>query len=307
MSFIRKSIKLIILSILTALCLTGCDLNQGNQVGACPLNVVFISVPQEFYQLDESVRNDFYIVVVVENLVTEKKYTIILNEDNEYKYTANLNPGNYRVVSIMQSMGDYTGMELASDKESFTLDRDSIVSLSISVSNLEEFITLQSNINNGSTMAYLNMFSRNIMIDGTIYNMLDLTNVLSLNVTNPEVKAYEQAEYTDEKRGITVTYLNDSGENKNYTECRIIAVKVFKRSAVFPGNIAVGSSGESVCNATTGVYGEPYQFTGSAFLGYGLGDTGCVYQDALSGDKVTVYISDVGKYVSSIEYEIECY
>ena len=144
------------------------------------------------------------------------------------------------------------------------------------------------------------------MVDGTVYDITALPGVLDLT-GEPTVKPYGRGEYKDEIRGITLTMLNDTSEEKPYGECRVIAIEVTKRTAVFPGCVAVGVSGEYVSNRDSGVYGQPSEFGGMAIFGYGYGTCECIYKNTASGDRITIGVDDMGRYVTSIKYEMERY
>ena len=301
--------NLILIILASFLCLTACGINDANQVGDCRLTVSFDSVPDEFYSIDEKLIDSFYICVVIENIVTEKNYNIILDEGNGFGYTAGLYPGSYHLKNIYAYNSGVIGVELTSDTESFELSRDNEQRLNITIANEEEFIKSSDLIAHSGEMSDYDKFSRLIMTDDTVYSLEDLKTVLNLTVPSDKtiIKAYSKEEYTDESKGITITLLNDTAEQKDYKDCRVIAVEITKRNCVFPGCVAVGVPGEYVCNAVTGVYGQPHSFEGMALYGYSYGNTDCVYSDANTGDKITISIDDVGRFVSKIKYEMERY
>ena len=301
--------NLILLMFTAFICLAACGINDGNRVGDCTLTVSFDSVPDEFYSLDEKLIDSFYICVVIENIVTEKNYNIILDQDNGFGYTAYLYPGSYHLKNIYAYNAGVIGVDLKSDTESFELVRDNEQRLNITIANKDEFIRSSDLMSHSGEMAGLDKFSRLIMTGDTIYALEDLKDVLNLTVPSDQtvIKAYSKEEYTDDAKGITITLLNDTPAEKEYKDCRVIAVEITKRNCVLPGCVAVGVPGEYVCNAVTGVYGQPHSFEGMALYGYSYGNTDCVYCDANTGDRITVSIDDVGRFVSKIKYEMERY
>ena len=300
----------LIMIVFAAVCIFwGCGINDGNRAGDCTLVVSFNSVPQEFYSLDENLTDSFYICVVVENMLTEKNHNIILDKSGGFEYTAKLNPGSYHIKNVYAYNANVIGIELSADIESFELSRDNPRVINVVISNEEEFIRSCDMIANASEMKDMDKFSGMIKTGDDICSLEDLKNLINLVTENGNtiIKPYSSEEYTDELKGITIKLLNETGESRDYKDCRVISVTITGRSCVLPGCVAIGQSGEYVCNAVTGVYGQPHKFEGNALYGYSFGTTDCIYYDASTGDRITISIDDIGGFISRIKYEMEQY
>lgn len=309
-----KLSKLIILLILMAsLSMTGCSpVLYGNTImGDCTLNVAFLNVltlddEGTFQSIDDDIRSQVVINVELQNIITERKYLITLNPTNSYVYTAKLTPGTYRVIEVESSMSKYTGMHLASKDETIELTRDIDKNLSIYIDNEEEFRAFQNNLCPDLSIVTASRFSRQIWIDSELVNIQDITSHLSID-SDTKVKPYAKCELTDEAKGITVTYLNDSSEVRSWSECKVISIALEKSSAVIPGGITLGMKTETVCNKATGIYGEPQGFEGVAIYGLPIGDLKAVYKDEESGDKLSLVLDSMNGYITGIVYELEVY
>lgn len=309
-----KCIQLLILIfILASLGLAGCTpvLYGNTEVGDCVLDVAFINVVAQdkssaFMNIDDDIRNQIEIEVVLQNIITERKYSITLSKDNSFLYEAKLFPGTYRVVSVESSMNEYTGMHVAATDEVVEIDRESSKILRVAIDNEQEFIEFQNNLVASDDIVMLPRFSRKLMISGTMVDVQDAMIALGIQ-SNEQVKPYAKCEIEDEIHGIELTVLNDSSSSKPASECKIIAIHIKKSTAMLPGGITLGMQAETICNKETGLYGEPTGFEGVAMYGQGLGDVKAIYLDNESGDKISLEINSREGYITGIIYELEVY
>lgn len=306
---IKKIVNLIIVLALATVMLTACRLgsiNLDTESGSCSLNVAFVNIPEQFYSISESVRNEFYITVIIENLITGNEYIIVLNNENGFVYNAKLDPGSYHVKAVYANKSNLTGMIIGAGEDSITLTEESISVLPVIITNLDQFVSFQENLDNTGNIALMSRFSRMLMIDGNLVSMDDLYDCL-FSDKDITVKPYSTEKFENEEKGISVVVLNDTGDVQPASQCRVIKIEVTKNTVIFPGAICLGMNVEDVCNKEHGIYGTPSYYSGSALYGLNLMETKACYLDDVSGDRLTVVLSSSGEYISGLIYEYECY
>lgn len=309
----KISLLLILLILMASLSMTGCSpvLPGSTVVGDCTLNVAFLNVLTEggegtFHGIDDDIRNQVEISIELQNIITERRYFIKLNQGNSYIYTAKMNPGIYRIVSVDGSMNKYTGMHLSAGAETVELKRDVPSNLSIYIDNKDEFMAFQENLVADTAIVTSGRFSRNIWIDKELVNIQNIASHLEIS-DEREVKPYAKCEVRDDDKGVTVIYLNDSSEGRSWRECKVIGISIDKSSVLFPGGITLGMKTETVCNKDTGLYGQPSEFEGVAIYGLPVGGLRAVYKDSASGDKLSIDVDSDDGYITGITYEIEVF
>lgn len=302
----RKKRFAITCCLLLSIFLIACG-NEGKlDEGDCKCRIFFADIPKEFTMLDENLQKEFQIRVTLENITTEKKYNIILNQENNFDFEAFLNPGTYRVASVYSGMSSYTGISLASDTERAELTRDTSTEIRIFIDNREDFTNHWMAVQPMPEMLLADKYSALIQINRKVISVTDILPELSVTYDQP-VPSNKKIELTDTERGVTVTLQNKTAEPLSWQKCEVIGIEVTRNTVVFPAGITLGMTPSQVCHKTDGLYGEPTKFSGSALFGWAFDDTYAVYTDSLSGNKLTLCISADGSYIRSIRYELAQY
>lgn len=288
--------------------LAGCGKTGKLNEGDCKGIISFTDIPKEFHMLEQNLKENFEIHVTLKNMVNEKQYEISLNSKNDYKQEVSLHPGTYQVYMVYASQAANTGISIAADSEKMEFTKEGIATLHVSIDNPEEFTRHWMSVQPMPEMLLAEPFDGLIQINRQIFDLRaedssPLLSQLDISFENT-VAPFKQVTLTDSNLGITVTLLNDSEEEADWKNCRLIEIYVTKNNAVFPQGVTLGMAIKDVCNKSTGLYGEPDSFTGSLLYGWNFDNTSAVYRDEESGDEMTISLGS-GSGINNIRYRLQ--
>lgn len=286
--------------------LTGCGKNGKLNEGNCKCNVVFTDIPKEFSMLEENLKENFSIQLTLRNIINEKLYKVVLNQENEFSQEISLHPGTYEVYLLGASHAGYTGLRVKADAESVELSPDKNVTLSVTVDNSDEFTKHWMSIQPMPEILLAEKYSGLIQINRQVIDIRDILSQLNLSYEG-QMNSYKKLELVDHDMGVAVTLLNTSEEASDWKDCEVIGIRVFKNNVVFPEGVTLGMAVDKVCHRTEGIYGQPDSFTGSLLYGWSFDSTGAVYRDSVSGNRITLELAADGSAIKSITYELAQY
>lgn len=304
----KKQLPLLLCMLMMCALLGGCVKKGRLDEGECKCTVSFLNLPKEFTMLEENVRENFAIHVTLRNITTETHYQIELTEDKDFTQELSLHPGVYQVYAVYTNQAANTGMVIDTKEDSITLSPDIHNQLHVYLVNSEEFTQQWMAIQPMPEIRLANKFDGIIQLNRKLINLRTESAALiqELGVTSDEpVKAYEKIELTNEDLGITITLQNQTDEETDYTNCKVIGINVKKNTVVFPLGVTLGMAPGKICHTETGIYGEPDSFSGSLLYGMGLENTKAIYNDPHSGDRLTIQCSADGRVIHSIQYDLE--
>lgn len=307
MKKILKRMLPVLLSVFALTTLTGCSKEGKLDEGECKCVVSFVDIPKELSMLEENLQENFTVSVTLKNISNEKLYKIVLNEDNDFKREASLNPGVYQVYGVHASNSNNIGLTLVADKESVTLTADMPVSIRVQVEDTEAFTQHWMSVQPMPEMILAENFDGLIQLNRKVFNLrTDSSAIISeLNLSHEgQVAAYDKIEVSDADMGITLTLQNQTDTPTGWRNCTVVGLYVSKNNIVFPQGVTLGMAPKTVCNAEDGLYGEPDSFTGSLLYGMGFDDTSAIYHDPESGDKLTINLGASDASIRSIRYEL---
>lgn len=296
--------------LLLLLALAGCGKTGRLDEGNCKLHVAFVDIPRELSLHDENVQEQFTIRLTLKNISNDKLYRIQLDAAHDFAKDVSLHPGIYQVYTLSADQATNLGISIAADAESIKLTEENPESLRIYVDNAAEFTRHWMNVQPLPEMLLADKFDGLIQINRQIFDLHgnDSAALLSqLNVSydkDKPVDAYQKIEVTDTDAGITLILQNQTDDALAWNACRVVGIYVTKNQVVFPQGVTLGMSPAAVCHADTGLFGEPDALTGSLLYGFGFDETAAVYNDPVTGDRITVTINADGTGVRSIRYEL---
>lgn len=303
MKRLRTYLFLLIPFILT---LTACG-NRGKlNEGDCPGVVVFSNVPKEFHLLDENLQREFYVAVDLTNLTTEKEYQIILNQENGFKQTVSMHPGTYK-VSTYSSLTYLINLPVKASSEIITFERGRETALTVTAEDAEAFAQYWMETHPEAEILSADKYSGLIQVNRKVIPIKDVVTELDLSDMDKTLQAYQKTTLTDNERGISVILQNQTSSEQPLSNCKVLSLTVSKNTVVFPDGVTLGVSPAKVCHRETGLYGEPTRFEGFFLYGWDLDDTQAVYQDPISGNRITLSLDADGKLIRRITYELEAF
>ena len=285
------------------LLLSGCGNTGKLNEGECKGVVAFTDIPKTFFMLDEELQKQFEIRVTLENITTEKRYRITLNQENDYKQELSLHPGVYRVMTAHAKDSDNIGLTVTASAESMTFTTDQEARLDILVKDVDAFTEHWMEMQPLPEIRLAEMYSGMIQINRKIISLKDI--VPELDFSNEKtLNPYEKADFEDSRMGITVTLQNKTDSALFFEDCEVIGIKVTKNTVIFPEGVTIGTATSSVCHQKDGIYGEPTSFKGAALFGMGIDESYAVYVDSNTGNRITFGFDGSGEHIASMQYEL---
>lgn len=307
MKRISKRLLLALVTTLALLAFSGCSKNGALDEGDCKCTVTFVDIPKELSMLEKNLQEQFAINVILKNIANEKIYEIPLTEDNSFEKEISLHPGVYQVYGVHVSNSGNIGLTLTTDVESVTLSAETPSMIQVSVEDSEAFTKHWMSVQPMPEMILAEKFDGLVQINRKVLNLrTDSAAIISeLNLSHEgQVAAYDKIDVTDADMGITLTLQNQTDSPADWNNCTVVGLYAYKNNAVFAQGVTLGMAPKAVCNAGDGLYGEPDAFTGSLLYGLGFDDTGAIYNDSESGDKLTINLGANDSSIRSIRYEL---
>ncbi|MBP5282701.1 MAG: hypothetical protein J6Z22_09410 [Lachnospiraceae bacterium] len=299
-----RTILFLLLSLL--LCLSACGKKGELNEGDCPGIVSFGNIPKEFSLLDENLQNEFEVVVWLKHLTSEKEYSIHLNKANGFRQEVSLHPGNYS-VSAYSTMSNLVGLDVKLTEEIAVFDYGRDTLISILPKNPEEFAEHWMETHPQAEILSADKYSGLVQVNRKVMTIKEMISELGLSDMTETIESKEKSTLQDAERGITIVLQNQSSSPKPLSECEVLSLYVTKNTVVFPDGVTLGTAPEKVCHRQNGLYGEPTKFEGFYLFGWDLDNTSAVYQDPISGNRITIEISPDGAQIDSILYELKAF
>lgn len=284
--------------------MTGCRSYKGNlKEGNICCKIALESIPKELVQMDEKFTGDIEILVSLDNPVTKMHYEICLNEGNEYMQDAYLNPGTY-VVSYFYTTPVHYTIDVVANQSSILVGtgRDNYVG--VHIDNVEELSQQLSEMVVSTEILSQDMFSRKVQWNGKIVDIESLKDSVDFDYSE-KVGPYEEVTIESEREKIGLRVSNETGQQANWKDCKVKGVTFSGCNVVLPSGISIGMPYKDVVHSQDGIYGTPDMMTGSILLGFGIDALSACYNDADSGDMITVKSDDGGTFVKTIQYDFE--
>ena len=288
------------------LCLSGCDKYGKLNEGDCSGSVVLSNIPKEFSLLDENLQKEYYVSVTLKNLTTEKLYRIKLNQENGFKQVLSLHPGTYQ-VSAYAALTDLVYLQVKASEETVTFDRGREAAITILPEDPEAFTAHWTDTHPQAEILSADKYSRLIQINRKVMSIKDVITELDLSDMDKTLEAYQKTTLTDNERGVSIVLQNQMSTPQPLSCCEVLSLTVTKNTVVFPDGVSLGSSPAKVCHRQTGLYGEPTKFEGIFLFGWDLDNSQAIYQDPVSGDRITIKFSPDGDRITAITYELAVY
>lgn len=311
--FPKKTVpkRLFVSVMLLCLLLTfgACAANDRLNEGDCAGTITFSNIPKEFSMLEDNIREQFEISVELENLTTEKKYHITLSPENNFRQDLSLHPGTYRVLYLSCSQSGNLGLKLEASAETMTFEKGRQAMLLITVSNPEEFTNHWMEVQPLPEILLADQYSGMIQINRKVIPISEIFSELKIGDSAEEdvIDGFQTATLTDSEKGITVSLLNPTGGPLPWSRCKVTEIKVSKNTVVFPDGVTIGTAPSKVCHRTTGLYGEPTKISGFMLFGWDLDSTTAVYNDSVTGNRITLHLNAKGTAITGIEYALEVF
>jgi len=272
-------------------------LDEGN----CYLKVQLDKLPEEFHMLGSNIQEQLTFHITLENITTEKSYCFELNQNNQFKQTASLNPGIYRVLSCYVSPLALTNMEIKAGEHQVELRADKEAVLPVLIQNQEEFADWVWGMQPVREIAQLDKFSRKVQWDGQVIELARIIDYVEFNYDH-SVQPYKKITLNSDE-GVEVTLQNQTDKELSWRECSVIKVTFYKDNVIFGKGVRNGMAVSEVMHKEKGLYGIPDSMSGTVLMGMDYAETRAIYQDAISGDKLTIKIPPSGDFISGFIYE----
>ena len=288
---------------LILLCLSACGKPRPIGDGDCPGMVSFDGIPKEFYYMDENLQNEYVINVTLTNVTTQKSYDVSLNRKNEFKQPVKLPVGKYQVL-VKSSLVQLTGLDVEAASDSITFEPGKDTPVTIIPEDREEFTRHWMDSYPVAEILSADMYSGLIQVNRKVMPIKDMVAELRLSEADRIIEANEIHTLSDDSKGIELILKNTSSSPQPISNCRVLSLTVTKNTVVFPDGVTLGSSPSAVCHRQDGIYGEPTRFEGSFLYGWNLEVTQAVYQDPVSGNRLTISFDLDGSSIKQIKYEL---
>ncbi|MGN0482948.1 MAG: hypothetical protein ACI4HI_05280 [Lachnospiraceae bacterium] len=299
----KRNRQVVLLLAFFSLLFVGCqrrELNEGN----CVFSVGIEDLPQEMLMIEENARTRMEILVHLRSEVGGKKYSLILNADNDYKETAYLQGGKYKITDCSVQPKGLVEMQVGVSDKEFTLAPGRPRGTDVEIKNIDEFNDWVWNMQMQRKVGQMDCFSRKVQLDGEIIKLRNIRKIVGFS-RDSAVKAKKKATLTNSDEQIEIVVRNDTSKKQPWTACQLESVTFKKNNVIFGGGGRVGMAPYDIVNCEKGLYHTPDSMRGSVLLGEDFEGTSAVYEDSESGDRLIFKISADGTYISQITYEFE--
>lgn len=289
------------------LCLAACSSKAGSlNEGECPGIVTFANIPKEFSLLDENLQKEFHVSVTLKNLTSEKVYEITLNKENGFRQEISMHPGNYKVAAYA-SHANLVGLSVKVTDEIAAFDYGRETLVSILPKNEEAFAQHWMDTHPLAEILSADKFSGLVQVNRKVMTIKEMIPELGLSDMTEMLGSDEKTTLTDQEKGISIVMHNQSSSAKPLSECEVISLTVTKNTVIFPDGVTLGTAPSKVCHRIDGLYGEPTKFEGNYLYGWDLDKSYAIYQDPISGNRISIGITPDGRSINSITYELKAF
>jgi len=298
-----KKARWLPLLLLIVMCLGGCSSKAVE--GECECLVELTGLPKEMEMLDENIREQLYVSVSLENIYTEKRFTVKLRSEEDFKTELNLKPGTYRVHYCYTSNSKLLPWEVKEKKDTIELMKDKKEELEIEVTNPEEVADWIWNLQASREVLQEDAFSHRVQFEGQIIDVNEIMQYVDFEYEG-EVSPFEKKELNGNK-GVSIMVINETEDPKPWQECTLKKVSFGQSNIIWGQGAYIGMPVKTAVHAKEGLYGEPARMSGTILTGMDYATTDISWLDGKSGDKLTLRMNPAGDYISMIIYEFEIY
>ena len=298
--FLRK-IALLLLMIVSCIMISGCSSSRvaKKDDGVCEIGLE--SIPKEFSKINDTVMKNFQITVILENILTEKSYEVKLTKKDDFKTQITLKPGKYRIVRCTNSLGSDPSLDIQPRQETVTVTKGDEVNVEVYINNRKQVKKWIKNMQPTEKILKADQFSGLVQYKGKVISAQDILNYEEVE-SETTVGPYKKQTLRNFNAGIKVVVLNDTAQDLNCKECKVVSVTFSNANVILPGGVMYGLEFKEISHASEGIYGTPTRLVGSMIYGSYLDFTNLEYVDEETGNKIVIEWSDTLKVVGSLTY-----
>lgn len=299
-----KKIILLLAAAALALGLTGCG--KDALAGECKCRVSLQNVPKELEMLEDNLLEQFQIVVSLENIYSEKSVKAELSAENDFCEELKLQPGTYVLEYCYAGPDSLVPLEVEANIEKLELTKDNPVQIGVTITNREEFADWAWENAVSREVLATGAFSHKVQFEGQLIDVTKITDYVEF-VSDKQVRGYEKATLSNTEKGVTIVVLNENEAAADWQDCKLVKVTFGKNNIIWGQGAFVGMEVKEAVHVKEGLYGEPYDMSGTVLAGLDYAATYVSYLDEKSGDKLTLKLRPDGEYISEISYELEVF
>lgn len=284
--------------------LTGCGDNALE--GDCKCTVALLEVPKELEMLDENLLEQFEISVELENIYSEKTLEVELTAENKFCAELKIQPGTYLVKYYYAGPSNLVPIEVEVKQDKIELTRENPQRIDVAITNQSEFADWAWSLAATREILEEGAFSRIVQFEGQLIDVTRITDYVEFQYEN-KVAGYEKATISNGEKGVTIVVQNRNEGVADWKDCKLVQVSFRKNNVIWGQGAFVGMDVAAAVHAKDGLYGEPYEMSGTVLAGVGYDRTYVSYLDEKKGDKLTLELVPDGDYISGISYELEVF
>ena len=298
-----KRVRWLTVLLLMVMCLGGC----GSKVveGECECLIELTGLPKEMDKLDENIFKQLYVSVDLENIYTEKRFSVDLVAEEDFKTELKLKPGTYRIHYCYASDSNLLPWQVKEHKDTIEVVKDKKATLKVEVTNPEEVTDWIWNMQADRAVLQEDAFSHMVQFEGQLIDVSEILNYVSFEYEG-EVRPYEKKVINCDK-GVTVTVVNEQEDARPWQECKLKKVSFGQSNIIWGQGAYIGMPVKEAVHAEEGLYGVPSNMSGTILVGLDYEPTDVSWLDGKSGDKLTLTMHRSGDYISGISYEFAVY
>ena len=296
--------RLLLAAAALVLGLTGCG--EEALSGDCKCTVSLLDVPKELEMLDENLLKQFEIDVTLENIYVEEAIHVELNAENDFCEVLKLQPGTYVVKYGYAGPDALVPLEVEVKQEKLELTKNNPGEIDVVITNATEFADWVWSMEPAREILEEDAFSRTIQFEGQLIDVAQITEYVEFSYKD-KVRGYEKATITNAEKGVTIEVLNPNEDAAEWQDCKVMKVSFSKNNVIWGQGAFIGMDVTKAVHAEKGLYGAPYEMSGTVLAGLGYDSTYVSYLDKMNGDKLTLKIVPDGDYISVISYELEVF
>ncbi len=290
----------------TMLFLVACNHNASES--EAKILVSLQGLPTEFEELGPEILAQVEIPIDIDGVSSERSYDIDLTYENGFQGELIIVPGSYQVNYSFVGGNSLSLLEIESERYEISLATGEEKEIVVQVLNAGDLVQSIKSLVPQKEIEQADKFSRLMQIDGQLVSMNDLVHTAIFDDNGSRIDAKEVASVESSYgKGIYLLYQNQSNQYAEVYESTFIGVRVNRNRVVFPGGLSLGMDISQVAHASEGIYGEMSYATGSPYVGLGIEGTEVYFLDAVSGDRIELYMNSSHTYISQIEYRFAQY
>ena len=296
-----KKWGLVFIMLIFSVLITGCGLYENPDKGDCTCNFYISDIPDEFVKEIEEGNDEIEVSVLFKNITNKKQYKVKLNNNNNFKYTAYLEPGLYAVEECYFSSRNIKDIQVKPSIDRVEITKESEGNVNLIVDGDGNIASKVQRIEPIAEMYGYDKFSNTVQIKDQIIPITEILNYIKFE-SDKSVRSLEELELRNNDYNVVVTVINVTENTLPWNQCKVKSVKFYGSNVVMNGGLNVNMSVKDVVNADKGLYGKPDKLDGSIFWTSGLLETKMIYINDVNGNKITI-TAVVEDHINSVEYE----